>query len=170
MSAFVTNGLTQVEVASAFTLAELRGTVNAIANGSAPIPPAKEVRHLSRRSNRRRRLRCSCSSRRTFRDHEGRKRFAGQYDDAMMPVATAQKAMRLGLAVTTADPPRGQLRGVRGGDYRPDGIDVVDIDAAEEHGGVHFIGPDKSDVIAQANFTEMPRGPGRTGTIPVYPV
>ena len=105
-----------------------------------------------------------------YLDHEGRKRFAGQYDDAIMPVTTAQKAMRLGLAVTTADPRREQLRGVRGGDYRPDGIDVVDIDAAEEHGGVHFIGPDKSDVIAQANFTEMPRGPGRTGTIPVYPV
>jgi hypothetical protein len=43
MSAFVSNGLTQVEVASAFTLAELRGTVNAIADGSSQIPPAKEV-------------------------------------------------------------------------------------------------------------------------------
>ena len=96
--------------------------------------------------------------------------FAGQYEDAMMPVATAQKAMRLGLAVSTADPRRGHLLGARGGDYRPDGIDVVDIDTVVEDSGMRFIDPDKSEVIAAANFTEMPRGPGRTGTIPVYPV
>jgi hypothetical protein len=170
MAAFVNNGLAQVEVASAFLLAELRGTVNAIANGTAPMPPAKEVPAPVAAVEAPPTMTVFMIRSACFRDHEGRKRFAGQYDDAIMPVTTAQKAMRLGLAVTTADPRRGQLRGARGGDYRPDAPDVVDIDAAEEHSRVHFIGPDKSDVIAQANFTEMPRGPGRTGTIPVYPV
>ena len=160
-----------VDVAGALSLAELRQMVEQIKTGVAPIPPGKPspapvvtaepapptMTVFMIRSAR-------------YLDHEGRKRFAGQYDDAIMPVTTAQKAMRLGLAVTTADPRREQLRGVRGGDYRPDGIDVVDIDAAEEHSGVRFIGPDRNDVIAQANFTEMPRGPGGTGTIPVYPV
>jgi hypothetical protein len=145
--------------------------VEQIKTGAAPIPPTKQVPApiaavepppptmtvFMIRSAR-------------YLDHEDRKRFAGQYDDAIMPVATAQKAMRLGLAVSTADPRRGRLRGARGGDYRADAPDVVDIDAAEEHSGVRFIGPDRNDVIAQANFTEMPRGPGGTGTIPVYPV
>ena len=159
-----------VDVAGALSLAELRQMVEQIKTGVAPIPPAKEVPVPVVAVEPPPAMTVFMIRSARYLDHEGRKRFAGQYDDAMMPVATAQKAMRLGLAVTTADPRREQLRGVRGGDYRPDGIDVVDIDAAEEHSGVRFIGPDKSDVIAQACFTEMPRGPGRTGTIPVYPV
>jgi hypothetical protein len=39
MSRFVSNTTAQVEVAAGFTLAELRGAVNAIADSFAPIPP-----------------------------------------------------------------------------------------------------------------------------------
>jgi hypothetical protein len=169
MSAFVTNGLTQVEVASAFTLSELRATVRAVADGSAPIPAAKPVEapvvvaepppptmtvFMMRSAH--------------FRDHEGKRRFAGQYEDAIMPVATAQKATRLGLAVSTADPRRGQLRGVRAGDYRADALDVTDIDTAAEDGALPYVGPYDSEVIASANFTELQRGPERTAAISVH--
>jgi len=50
-----------------------------------------------------------------YRDESGRSQFAGQYEDAMMPVPTAQRALRHGVAVSVADPRRAQLRGVRGG-------------------------------------------------------
>ncbi len=36
-----------------------------------------------------------------------------------MPVTTAQRALRHGMAVTVADPRRAQLRGSRGGDFNP---------------------------------------------------
>ena len=57
-----------------------------------------------------------------------------------MPVPTAQRALRHGVAVTVADPRRAQLRGSRGGDYRPLASDVVDLDAIEEPKGVPYIG------------------------------
>jgi hypothetical protein len=105
-----------------------------------------------------------------FRDHEGKRRFAGQFTDAQMPISTAQKAMRLGLAVSTADPRRGELNGVRGGDYNPRGIDVVDIDAAVE-AGVSYIGPGSEpttgrtvrvDPVTGTEFVETV-GPAFTG-------
>jgi hypothetical protein len=163
MSAFVTNGLTQVEVASAITLAELRGTVNAIADDSAPIPPAKEVPAPVVTVEPPPTMTVFMTRSTRFRDHEGKRRFAGQYDDAVMPVATAQKAMRLELAVPTTDPRRGQLRGARGGDYRADAPDVVDIDAAEEHTSASYVG--SGAVLHDANFTVVDRGPDRSGQI-----
>ncbi len=110
-----------------------------------------------------------------YLDHEGKKRFAGQYEDAILPVATAQKAMRLGIAVTTADPIRATHRGARGNDYRADGIDVVDIDDAVEHSGIPFIGPNdepatersaRIDPVTGVEFVEF-RGPARVGLVKV---
>jgi len=43
MATFVANMMAQVETASAFALAELRGAVRGIADGSAPIPPKKPL-------------------------------------------------------------------------------------------------------------------------------
>jgi len=45
MAAFIRNGQAQVEVAAAFALQELRGTVIAIRDGAAPIPPRKSARN-----------------------------------------------------------------------------------------------------------------------------
>jgi hypothetical protein len=94
-----------------------------------------------------------------YRDETGRKRFAGQYEDAIMPVPTAQRALRHGVAVSVADPRRAQLRGARGSDYRPLAPDVVDLDAIEEPKGVQYISPDP--VMAAANFQPLDRGPER---------
>lgn len=91
-----------------------------------------------------------------------------------MPVTVAEKAKRLGLAVSTADPRRAQLLGARGSDYRPNAIDVVDIDAAIES-GVSYIGPGSAgvepttgrtvriDPVTGIEFVEVDRGPALTG-------
>lgn len=137
MAAFIANVSSQVEGAAAFVLPELRGMVNAIAGGSAPIPatkpmtaaivpkevaaPQTEAVFMLRSAH--------------FLDHEGRKRFAGQWQDATMPPAAAQRALRRGVAVPLTDPRRAELRGTRVGDYNPSGSDVVDLDnlgSAEE--------------------------------------
>ena len=39
-----------------------------------------------------------------------------------MPVSTAQRALRHGVAVSVADPRRAQLRGARGGDFNPSAL------------------------------------------------
>jgi hypothetical protein len=165
MAQFVQSTMSQVEIAANFALVELKAMPDAIREGRQPIPatpkaiapiapepPPPTMTEFMIRSAR-------------FRDHEGKRRFAGQYDDAIMPVTTAQKAMRLGLAVSTADPRRGQLRGARGSDYRPDAPDVVDIDAAEEHSALPYVGPDS--VLRDANITVIDRGPARSGQIKV---
>jgi len=163
LGAVARNWAAQIDVAGALALAELRQMVEQIKTGVAPMPPGKPsptpvvaaepapptMTVFMIRSAR-------------FRDHDGRKRFAGQYEDAIMPVATAQKAMRLGVAVSTADPKRAQLRGARGGDYRADAPDVVDLDAVSEYSGAP---------VAEANLTVINRGvPERKGTISVYRV
>jgi hypothetical protein len=97
-----------------------------------------------------------------YRDHDGRSQFAGQYEDSIMPVPTAQRAVRLGAAVSVADPRRAQLRGARGSDYRPLAPDVVDLDAIEEPKGVPYLGVDIADpALRAANFTVIDRGPAR---------
>jgi hypothetical protein len=156
MQAFIANVSAQVETAAAFSLQELRGMVNGIADGTMPIPPPKPApAPVAVAEPAPPTLTVFMIRSAHFRDHDGRKRFAGQFEDAAMPVATAQKAMRLNLAVSTADPRRASLRGVRGGDFRPNAPDVVDIDAAEEHSGIPFVGPDP--VVRSANFQVIDR-------------
>ncbi|WP_050421456.1 hypothetical protein [Bradyrhizobium tropiciagri] len=50
-----------------------------------------------------------------YRDHDGCKKFAGQWNDATMLVETAHRALNRGIATATTDPRRAQLRGMRGG-------------------------------------------------------
>jgi hypothetical protein len=101
-----------------------------------------------------------------YRDHDGRKQFAGQYEDAMMPVPTAHRALRHGVAVSVADPRRAQLRGARGGDFNSRALDVVDLDAIKEPKGVPYVGSDPA--LAEAHFTEIDRsGEARTIQIAV---
>jgi len=171
MAIFLQSCMSQMETALNFQLAELKAMPQLIRDGRQPIPAAKPVpAPVVQPEPPAPTMPIFMMKSAHFRDHEGKRRFAGQYEDATMPVATAQKAMRLSLAVSTADPRRAELRGARGSDYHPNAIDVVDIDAAVEHSGVTFIGPGANDVIASANFTEMPRGPDRTATISVHRV
>jgi hypothetical protein len=152
----------EAEIAFAFVVPDVRRMADAVKDGSAaiprrpkavepvpadPVPPTMTV-FMLRSAN--------------YRDHDDRKRFAGQYEDATMPVPTAQRALRHGVAVSVADPRRAQLRGVRGSDYRPLAPDVVDLDAIEEPKGVQSLGVHIADpALREANFTVIDRGPAR---------
>jgi hypothetical protein len=159
LAAFTRNGQAQIEVAASFALAELRAMVEQIKTGAMPIPaPKLEPAPIPLAEPAAPTMTVFMLKSARYRDHDGRKRFAGQFEDAITPVATAQKAIRLGLAVSTADPRRATLRGTRNSDYVADGIDVVDIDAAEERSAVPYIGPDANDpVMRVANFTQVDR-------------
>lgn len=164
MAALVANTSSQVEIAAAFVLPELRGMVTAVAEGSiaipspkpAPVPVVPSEPALPTQT-------VFMLQSAHFRDHEGRKRFAGQYEDALMPVATAQRALRKGIGVPTTDPRRAQLRGARGGDFTPNAPDVVDLDAAEElKAASQHVDP----VLRAANFMKIDRS-GEMRTIKI---
>ncbi len=59
MATFLASALSQVEIAAAFSLTELRGTVRGIADGTMPIPAAKLDRRSPRPSRRRKLAVCS---------------------------------------------------------------------------------------------------------------
>lgn len=86
-----------------------------------------------------------------YRDENGRKRFLGQWEDAIVPQEVAVRAMQLNVAVPTNDPRRAQLRGTRNGDYAPNSADVVDLDATDA------AAPAVDPVLAQAGFTKVDR-------------
>lgn len=156
MARFVGDTTMQVEVAAGFAVAELRAMVGAIRDGVTPIPAAKagatstpapepvpptQTIFMMRSAK--------------YRDHNGRSRFAGQWEDATMPVATAQRALRQGVAVPLTDPRRAQLRGARGGDFNPQAADVVDLDAVEERKAVPHMQLDP--VLHDAGFVVIDR-------------
>lgn len=154
MASFVQNTMGQIEIAANFALADLKAMPDAIRCGqqamaqeplpmpvAAPEPELPTMTIFMLRSV-------------NYRDHDGRKRFSGQYEDALMPVATAQRALNKGIAVPTTDPRRAQLRGARGGDLTPDAPDVVDLDAVEaSKAALHHVDP----VLRSANFTIIDR-------------
>lgn len=164
MALFIGNTATQVEVAAGFALVELRGMVDAIRDGVAPIPAAKRVSasvplpDLAPPT-----MTVFMVKSAKYRDHDGRSRFAGQFEDAIMPATTAQRAMRMGVAVPVTDPQRGRLRGTRGGDFDPRAPDVIDLDAVEEPKNV----PHTDPVLRAANFTPLPTAEPRTILIDV---
>jgi hypothetical protein len=168
MAGFVQNTMGQLEIAANFSLAELKAMPDAIRQRRqaiprepalmpvpAPEPPAPTMTVFMLGSAR-------------YRDHFGRKRFGGQWEDATMPVATAQRALRQGIAVPVTDPRRAQLRGGRGGDFNPDAPDVVDLDAVETAKDVLHV---KSDpALREANFIVLDRSAeARTIQIDVSP-
>ncbi|WP_027574417.1 hypothetical protein [Bradyrhizobium sp. WSM1743] len=100
MARFVGNTATQVEVAAGFALVELRGMVDAIRDGVTPIPAAKPVSaSVSVPEPAAPTMSVFMLKSAKYRDHDGRSRFAGQFEDAIMPVATAQRALRLRVAI-----------------------------------------------------------------------
>lgn len=153
MASFIQSTMGQIEVAANFALAELKSMQEAIRGGQQPAPqdassmPAVEpvpeppvMTVFMLRSGE-------------FRDHDGRKQFAGQFEDATMPVTPAHRALRKGYAVLTTDPRRAQLRGSRGGDFNPNAPDVVDLDAEERNGELQHADP----ILRAANFTKIDR-------------
>ncbi|MCA6097634.1 hypothetical protein [Bradyrhizobium australafricanum] len=150
---YVQNAMSEIEVAANFALPDLKGISKAIREGHHAIPgepvttseavadpkPETQTVFMLRSAH--------------YLDCEGHKKFAGQYEDAILPLATAQRALRERLAAPVTDPRRAQLRGVRGGDFSPNAPDVVDLDAANKT--VPQIEPDP--VLREANFTVIDR-------------
>ncbi|QHP72175.1 hypothetical protein EI171_35665 [Bradyrhizobium sp. LCT2] len=156
VATFVRNGQAQLEVAVAFAAQDIRGMVRAIQDGAAPIPAANPGATLNSTPEPAPPTMTVFMLRSAhYRDQDGRKRFAGQWEDATMPVATAQHALRLGVAVAVTDPSRARLRGARGGDFSPQAPDVLDLDAMEEPKSVPPVEPDP--VLREAGFIEIDR-------------
>jgi hypothetical protein len=155
MAGFLQNNMGQIEIAANFALAELKALPEAIRQGRQAIPrelaltpvavpepePPTTTIFMLRSAN--------------YRDHNGCKRFAGQWEDATMPVATAQRALDKAIAVAVTDPRRAQLHGARGGDFNPKASDVVDLETVEVPKAVPHIEPDP--VLREANFTLIDR-------------
>ncbi|WP_342726083.1 hypothetical protein AAFG07_03800 [Bradyrhizobium sp. B097] len=156
IAGFVQNVMGQTEVAANFALVELAAMPGAIRQGRQVIPgepppvpvaaaidptPETQTVFMLRSAH--------------YRDYDGRKRFAGQWEDAIMPLATAQRALRERVAVPVTDPRRAELRGMRGGDFNPTAPDVVDLDAIDEYQNAPLTEPDP--VLRAANFTEIDR-------------
>lgn len=164
---YLSNVSGEAEVALTFVLSDLRRSSGAVAKGDEPIPrtlraaeavaapelPPPTMAVFMLRSAH-------------FRDHDGRKRFAGQWEDALMPVATAQRALGAGIAVPMTDPRRAQLRGCRGGDFEPRAADVVDLDAVETDQGKP--NGEADPLLREANFRVIDRSAeARKGEISV---
>jgi hypothetical protein len=156
----------EAEVALAFVVPDARRLADAVKGGNAAIPRRPKAPPVPVPEPVAPTMTVFMLRSANYRDETGRTRFAGQYEDAMMPVPTAQRALRHGVAVSVADPRRAQLRGARGGDFNPLAPDVVDLDAIEEPKGVPYVGSDPA--LAEAHFTEIDRsGEARTIQIAV---
>jgi hypothetical protein len=157
MAGFVQNAMGQIEVAANLSLAELKAMPPAIRDGRAPIPraqpehepvapiePVPETRRLFA-------LRAI-----TWRDHEGRQRYAQQYTDADLTPGAAQRGLRIAAVVPLDDHRRKQLHGARGGQHVDrNAIDLLDLDD-----GAATCLPNIAPAIAgdpAANFTVLDR-------------
>lgn len=155
---FVQNTMGQMEIAANFALAELKALPGAIREGRQGIPGEPPPKPLPVAEREPPTMSVFMLRSAHYRDHDGRKRFAGQWEDAIMPVTTAQRAMRMGVAVPVTDPRRARLRGTRGGDFDPRAGDVIDLEAIEEPKMVSQADP----VLRAANFTPLPTPEPRT--------
>jgi hypothetical protein len=155
MSGFLQNTMGQIEIAANFALAELKNLPEAIRQGRQAIPRELALTPVPVPEPTLPTMTIFMLRSAHFRDHDGRKRFAGQWEDATMPVATAQRALDKGIAAAVTDPRRAQLRGARGGDFNPKASDVIDLDAVEEPKAVPHIEPDP--VLRAANFIVLDR-------------
>ncbi|APG06971.1 hypothetical protein BKD09_01395 [Bradyrhizobium japonicum] len=142
MASFVQNAMSQIEIAANFALADLKAMPDAIRCGQQAMPQEPLSVPNAAHEPKLPTMTIFMLRSANYCDHDGRKRFAGQYEDALMPVATAQRALNMGIAAPTTDPRRAQLRGARGGDFTPDAPDVVDLDAAEaSKAALHHVDP-----------------------------
>ncbi|RXG86146.1 hypothetical protein [Bradyrhizobium zhanjiangense] len=155
MAGFLQNTGSQIEIAANFTLAELKAMPDAIRQGRQPIPREVATAPVPLPEPASPTMTAFMLRSARYCDPDGRRRFAGQWEDATMPVATAQRALGKGIAAPLTDPRRAQLRGARGGDFDPKAPDVVDLDAVAEPPTAPKIEPDT--VLREANFTVIDR-------------
>ncbi|WP_461327949.1 hypothetical protein [Bradyrhizobium huanghuaihaiense] len=153
MASFIQDAMTKIEIAANFALSDLKAMPHAIREGHQAIPgqPTPAAFVVDERTPETQTVFMLRSTH--YRDHDGRKRFAGQWDDATMPVATAQRALDKGIAVPLTDPRRAQLRGIRGGDFDPKAADVIDLDAVDDAASAAT----RDRALNDANFTIIDR-------------
>jgi hypothetical protein len=169
MATFLASALSQVEIAAAFTLTELRRSVRGIADGTMPIPAAKPVpgpvvatalplptRTLFAMHDLR------------WLDDDGWLRVSGQFEDVVLPMRLADKALRSGACVPLTDDRRKKNKDAHGGRHpdpaSPHTWDLDDIEARSS--GTLYVGHGNDAVLAAANMT-VREGPAITGTITV---
>lgn len=155
IASFILGDMGQVEFAAGVALAELKRMPTAIRDGHAAMPPRKSEPAPADAASVPPTQTVFMLRSVHYRDHDGRKRFAGQWEDAIMPVATAQRALANGIAVPVTDPRRAQLRGTRGGDFSPQAPDVVDLDAVEKPSAPKIEPSDP--LLREAGFTVLDR-------------
>jgi len=166
LSRFVSNCVSQSEIAAAFSLQELRGIARGIAEGSAPVPPKPQQPAPVAVEPPPPTQQVFMIKSAKYRGGDERMHYCGQYEDAIMPPEVAQKALRCGAAVSITDDRRRHLRGARGGDFNFSAPDVVDLEKIDDRSAARYVGPN-DPVAASANFRAMDRGPAITGTITV---
>jgi hypothetical protein len=156
---FVSNGMSQVEVAAAFAMQELRGMVGAIRDGAAPIPaskPSDEPVAVVEPPPPTQTIWMLRSA--TFRDHAGVVQYAKQFEDCEMPVEAARRALRRKAAVLVTDPRRRDLKGARGGFHvDPNAADLIDLDDEDTHNPAYVAPVVASDPVASANIRVIDR-------------
>jgi hypothetical protein len=158
--ALVRNTKAQIEIAGAFSSQELRAMVGAIRDGRAPIPPkapAEPARVAQIERPAMRTVFCLRSIK--WRDSAGRQQAVMQYEDAVLPQALADLALRKGHCLSVTDERRKTLRNARGGHHpKVNALDIVDLDAIEEE-KAPYLGPDA--VLRAASFQQVDRGDAR---------
>lgn len=157
MATFILNATAQIELASGFSLAELRATIDRIKTGDAPIPREPDSEPVAVVEPPPMTMTVWLLRSVKFRDHTGLVRHARQYDDIELPLEIAQRALRCGAAVLVTDPRRRNLKGARGGDpVDPSAPDIVNLDAIDI-AKVPEINIDNKPVIAAAGFRVIDR-------------
>jgi hypothetical protein len=150
---YLSNGASEVEVAVAVTLPQLRALVTAVANGEAPIPhrsepvvPVAEVPApptqivFGLRSVK-------------WHDANGVQQLGAKFSDVYLPPEAAARALKSGACVSISDSLRRQHRGWSTEHPRADL--AYDLDAAEPI-------TDEFQPERHSQFQQVDRGPGFT--------
>ncbi|WP_024506584.1 hypothetical protein [Bradyrhizobium sp. ARR65] len=168
MSQFLQSAMGQLETAMNIQVAELQAMPKAIIDGVMDVPPPKPVAAppaVTAEPEPTRTVFCLRSIR--WKSAAGREYSALQYEDVQLPLALAEKALRRGVCVPVTDDRRKTLRNARGGHHaNVNAIDIVDLDALDDP-KAPYVGPETAEVLRQADFKVVDRGPARTGVINV---
>jgi hypothetical protein len=168
MATFLASALSQVEIAAAFTLTELRGTVRGIADGTMLIPAAKPVSVPVTTVEPTGTRRLFAMRPIKWKDAEGRQQYGQQFEDHDLTPAAAANGQRCGAVEALHDPRRKELRGARGGHHvNKNAIDLLDLDSEEACRPPHIQPVLRSEPVAAANITVLDCGPAIMGTISV---
>ena len=152
----------ETELALAFVLPEVRRLAQAVKDSHAAIPRRPHDPEPAEVVERAPLMTVFMWKSARFRDHAGVTRIARQWDDAEMPLKTAQRALRYGVAVPLTDPRRAKLKGSRGEfTVDPRSPDIVDLDDDKANGLQQ-----EPSATSDANFVVLDRS-AETRTIEI---